>query len=84
MDRYIEDMTKQKVPQEVIEDHKKQLAKAREDTRQVSYPLTVFYPGEKTEIADLNKEELTAQKTEVKNCVLLGNEGRSYSTCSES
>ncbi len=68
VDRYIEDMTKQKVPQEVIEDHKKQLAKAREDARQVSYPLTVFYPGEKTEIADLNKEELTAQKTEVENC----------------
>ncbi len=68
VDRYIEDMTKHKVPQEVIEDHKKQLAKAREDTRQVSYPLTVFYPGEKTEIADLNKEELTAQKTEVENC----------------
>ena len=68
VDRYIEDMTKQKVPQEVIEDHKKQLAKAREDAKQVSYPLTVFYPGEKTEIAGLNKEELTAQKTEVKKC----------------
>ena len=68
VDRYIEDMTKQKVPQEVIEDHKKQLAKAREDAKQVSYPLTSFYPGEKMEIAGLNKEELTAQKTEVKNC----------------
>ena len=68
VDRYIEDMTKQKVPQEVIEDHKKQLAKAREDAKQVSYPLTVFYPGEKTEIAGLNKEELTTQKTEVENC----------------
>lgn len=68
VDRYIEDMTKQKVSQEVIEDHKKQLAKAREEAKQVSYPLTVFYPGEKTEIAGLNKEELTAQKTEVKKC----------------
>ncbi len=68
VDRYIEDMKKQKVPQEVIEDHKKQLAKAREDAKQVSYPLTVFYPGEKTEIAGLNKEELTTQKTEVENC----------------
>ncbi len=68
VDRYIEDMTKQKVPQEVIEEHKKQLAKAREDAKQVSYPLTVFYPGEKTEIAGLNKEELTAQKSEVENC----------------
>lgn len=68
VDRYIEDKTKQKVSQEVIEDHKKQLAKAREDAKQVSYPLTVFYPGEKTEIAGLNKGELTAQKTEVENC----------------
>ena len=68
MDRYIEDMTKQKIPQEVIEDHKKQLAKAREDAKQVSYPLISFYPGEKTEIAGLNKDELTTQKTEVENC----------------
>ncbi len=68
VDRYIEDKAKQKIPQEVIEDHKKQLAKAREDAKQASYPLTVFYPGEKTEIADLNKEELTTQKTEVQNC----------------
>lgn len=68
VDRYIEDKTKQKVPREVIEEHKKQLAKAREDAKQISYPLTVFYPGEKTEIVGLNKEELTAQKTEVENC----------------
>lgn len=68
VDRYIADKTKQKVSREMIEDHEKQLAKAREDSKQVSYPLTVFYPDEKTEIAGLNKEELTAQKTEVKNC----------------
>lgn len=68
VDRYIEDKTEQKVPREVIEDHEKQLAKAREDAKQVPYPLTVFYPGEETEIAVLHKEELTAQKTEVENC----------------
>ena len=68
VDRYIEDKTKQKVPQGVIEEYEKQLAKAHEEAKQVSYPLTVFYPGEKTEIAGLNKEELTAQKTEVKKC----------------
>jgi exonuclease SbcC len=68
VDRYIEDKTKQKVPQAVIEEHEKQLAKAREDAKRVSYPLTVFFPDEKTEITDLNKEELTAQKTEVENC----------------
>lgn len=68
VDRYIEDMTKQKIAQEVIENHKKQLAKAREDAKQVSYPLTAFYLGEKTEVAGLSKEELTIQKTEVENC----------------
>ena len=68
VDRYIEDKTEQKIPKKVIEEHEKQLAKAREEAKQVSYPLTVFYPGEKTEIAGLNKEELTAQKTEIKKC----------------
>lgn len=68
VDRYIEDKTKQKVPQAVIENHENQLAKAREDAKQVAYPLTIFYPDEKTEIVGLNKEELTAQKAEVKNC----------------
>ena len=66
--RYIEDKIKQKVPQTVIENYENQLAKAREDVKLVSYPLTVFYPDEKTEIVGLNKEELTAQKAEVKNC----------------
>ena len=68
VDRYIEDKTKQKVPQAVIENHENQLAKAREDAKQVVYPLTIFYSDEKTEIVNLNKEELTAQKAEVKNC----------------
>ncbi len=68
VERYIEDKQKQKVPQMVIENHEKQLEKAYEDAKQVSYPLTIFYPDEKTEIADLNKEELTAQKADVANC----------------
>lgn len=68
VDRYIEDKTKQKIPPAVIENHENQLAKAREDAKQVSYPSTIFYPDEKTEIVGLNKEELTAQKAEVKNC----------------
>lgn len=68
VDRYIEDKAKQKVPQEVIADHEKQLEKACVDAKQVSYPLTIFYPGEKTEITALNKEELTVQKAEVENC----------------
>ncbi len=68
VDRYMEDKAKQKVSQEVIGEIEKQLEKAREDAKQVPYPLTVFYPGEKTEIAVLKKEELTAQKAEVENC----------------
>ena len=68
VDRYIEDKTKQKVPQAVIENHENQLAKVREDAKLVAYPLTIFYPDEKTEIVGLDKDELTAQKAEVKNC----------------
>ena len=67
VDRYIADKTKQKIPQVVIENHEKQLAKACEDAKQIPYPSTIFYPDEKTEIANLNKDELSAQKTEVKN-----------------
>lgn len=68
VDRYIEDKTKAKVPQAMIESYEEQLAKTREDAKQVSYPLTIFYPDEKTEIVGLSKEELIAQKTEVENC----------------
>lgn len=76
VDRYIEDKSKQKVPQAVIENHENQLAKAREDAKRVAYPLTIFYPDEKTEIVGLNKEELTAQKAEVENCgYLVAKEG---------
>ena len=42
VDRYIEDKKKQKVPQTVIENHKNQLSKVREDATQVSYPSTPF------------------------------------------
>lgn len=76
VDRYIEDKSKQKVPQAVIENHENQLAKTREDAKRVAYPLTIFYPDEKTEIVGLNKEELTAQKAEVENCgYLVAKEG---------
>ena len=66
--RYIEDKEKQKVSQEAIEAYKKQLEKAHEEMGQVSYPMTVFYPGEKIEIIGLNKEELIAQKMKVQQC----------------
>ena len=68
VERYIEDKTKQKIPQETIELLEEELRKAREDAKQLLYPEVIFFSGEKMEIADLNKDELTAQKTEVKNC----------------
>ena len=68
VERYIEDKGKQKVPQEVIKNYEEQLKKAYEDAKVVSYPQTIFYPDEKKEITDLNKEELRAQKAEVENC----------------
>ena len=68
VERYIEDKTKQKIPQETIELREEELRKAREDAKQLLYPEVIFFSGEKMEIADLNKDELTAQKTEVKNC----------------
>lgn len=68
VDRYIDDKTKQKISLEVIKTHEEQLAKVREDAKQIRYPETIFYTDEKMEIADLNKEELIAQKVELKNC----------------
>lgn len=68
VERYIEDKTHQKIDQMIIDDHKTQLKKAREGAKQILYPVTVFYPNEKTEIVGLNKEELIAQKEELKNC----------------
>ena len=56
------------LPQEVIKNYEEQLKKAYEDAKVVSYPQTIFYPDEKKEITDLNKEELRAQKAEVENC----------------
>ena len=68
VDRYIEDKTKQKIPQETIEFLEEELRKAREEAKQLLYPEIIFFLGEKMEIENLNKDELTEQKKEVKNC----------------
>lgn len=68
VDRYIEDKKKQRVPQTVMETYEKQITEAREAAKQVPYPETVFYQGERTEIDGLNKETLIAQKEAVQNC----------------
>lgn len=66
--RYVLDADKQKVPPAVIANLEKQIAEAREASKQVSYPDTLFYPGEKTDITGMNQQELTAQKDALRNC----------------
>lgn len=45
VDRYIEDKEKQKVSQELIDSQEAQLVEAHEETNQIPYPSTIFYPG---------------------------------------
>lgn len=66
--RHMEDAKKQKVSQDVIANLKAQLAKARESAKQVTYPGTIFYPDEKTQIEGMNQEALLAQRDGVQNC----------------
>lgn len=68
VDRYIEDKEKQKIRPEVMEIREKQLEKVSEEAKQIPYPKLLFYTNEKTEIVSLNKEELIAQKENIKNC----------------
>ena len=68
VNRYIEDKKKQMVSSKELAIYEKQLEKAREDAKQMSYPETRFYQDEKLEIVGLNKEELTEQRTKVVNC----------------
>ena len=68
VNRYIEDKIKKKIPSETIKMREKELEKVRKDAKQILYPQNPFYADEKIEIIDMNKEELAAQKAEVKNC----------------
>lgn len=68
VNRYIEDKIKKKIPSETIKMREKELEKVRKDAKQILYPQNSFYADEKIEIIDMNKEELAAQKAEVKNC----------------
>ena len=52
----------------MIENREAQLAKARENVKQVVYPATVFYPEEKTVLEGLDRDALQAQKKAVQNC----------------
>lgn len=68
VDHYIEDKSRQKISSESIDEAKKQYEEACRNARRMSYPETRFYPDEKVEITGLNKDELIAQKEELKNC----------------
>lgn len=68
VDRYIDDAKKRKIPQTLIESREAQLAKTRENAKQVSYPAAVFYPEEKTSLEGLDRDALQAQKGAVQNC----------------
>lgn len=70
-ERSIEDLEKKKTSQETVKFKEEQLGKAQEGAKQVPYPTTVFYPGEKTDISAMNEEELKAQRKAVRNCGFL-------------
>lgn len=68
VERYIDDKKNEKIPPKVIEEHEKQLEKMCAAAKQITYPEILFYTGEKTDIAELNKDELIAQEIKLKNC----------------
>lgn len=69
VNRYIEDKKNQMLSNDgIIEQLEERIEAARKAAGQISYPATRFYPGEKTEIFDLNEEQLTAQKRALVNC----------------
>lgn len=68
VERYIDDKKNEKIPPKVIEEREKQLEKMCAAAKQITYPEILFYTGEKTDIAELNKDELIAQEIKLKNC----------------
>ena len=82
VERYIEDKTKQKIPQETIELREEELRKAREDAKQLLYPEVIFFSGEKMEIGDedlqkqvFNREVESLDKLNHKNIVRILDRG---------
>ena len=69
--RYIEDEGKKITPPETIQEKKDELARVLDRAKHIPYPAVLFYPGEKTNIAALSKEELTAQQNAVRSCGFL-------------
>lgn len=67
----IEDIKKQKTPIETISFREELLQNAQKRVKQLPYPAVQFYPEEKTVVANLSKEALTAQQQAVKNCGFL-------------
>ena len=73
--RYIEDEENKITSSETIQEKKAELARILERAQNIPYPVTLFYPGEKTDIAALGKEELTAQYNAVRSCGFLAAKG---------
>lgn len=69
--RHIEDKKKKITSLEEIQTKKDALAKVLARAKQIPYPSVLFYPEEKSDIAALSKEELTAQHNAVRSCGFL-------------
>ena len=69
--RHIEDKEKKLTKQEDLQKRKSDLQKILDRAKPVPYPAVLFYLGERTDIADLSKEALTAQQNAVRSCGFL-------------
>ena len=65
--RYIDDKKNQKVKKDKIDELEKNLSEKSKNTEQIPYPEMIFFPGERSDIIALNKEELEAQKSNLYN-----------------
>lgn len=66
--RYGEDAGKKKHSQDKIVGIDAQIAQARATAKPVSYPQSPFYPGERLDVAALDRKELTAQRDTLHKC----------------
>ncbi len=66
-ERYIEDKKGQKISQETLDSLDSQIESLSSE-KKIQYPAAIFYSGENTEVEELNREELIAQKDNVEMC----------------
>lgn len=68
VERYMDDNEKKKIPSELIKKYQEDLSRISKDHKQLLYPKTIFYSGESIEIENLNKENLSLQKSKIEQC----------------